>query len=99
MLATVEIVHFRLVADATKDEFLSANQEVTAWVQKQTGFISRQLCLNNENVWSDVVVWDSPQSAKIAANNFIEVLGPSDFMRMIEFSSVQMSHQAVLASC
>jgi hypothetical protein len=66
---------------------------------KGGGGISRQLCLSDEGKWSDIVVWESPQSAKQAADQFVKELGQSAFMRMIDFSSVQMSHQAVLAAC
>lgn len=99
MQTNVEIVHFRLVSGANKEEFLAGNQDVEAWVKQQAGFISRQLCLSEDDVWSDIVQWDSAQSAKAAANQFVKDLSASVFMRMIDFSSVQMSHQTVLASC
>nr|WP_314863964.1 hypothetical protein [uncultured Undibacterium sp.] len=99
MQTNVEIVHFRLVSGANKEEFLAGNQDVEAWVKQQTGFISRQLCLSEDDMWSDIVQWDSGQNAKAAANQFVKDLGASAFMRMIDFSSVQMSHQTVLASC
>ncbi len=99
MQTTVEIVHFTLVSNANKDGFLSVNHEIHAWVQQQEGFISRQLCLSDEGIWSDIVVWESPQSAKQAADQFVKELGQSAFMNMIDFSSVQMSHQVVLAAC
>lgn len=99
MQNNVEIVCFKLVSGASRDEFLAENQQVEAWVKQQTGFLSRQLCLSEEGIWTDIVVWDSAQNAKVAADQFVKELSTSTFMRMIDFSSVQMSHQNVLAAC
>lgn len=99
MQTTVELVRFSLVNGSTKSDFLVSNREVEAWVTQQPGFISRQLCLSEEGIWSDIVLWDSKENAKLAADLCMTQLGDSDFMRMIDFSSVLMSHQSLLAHC
>lgn len=98
MDATVEIVEFKLVPSVSTEKFLTANGEVEAWVKRQDGFISRRLCLRGDGTWIDIVLWRSEQSAKLAAEHISTELGQSAFMCMIDFGSVKMSHQTVLAA-
>lgn len=99
MSTTVEMVNFKLVEKYSESDFLRANKTVEAWVKQQPGFISRHLCLGGDGIWTDIVVWATSASAKAAADQFVQVLADSDFMRAIDFQTAQMAHKLVRASC
>ncbi|WMW79647.1 hypothetical protein RF679_13430 [Undibacterium cyanobacteriorum] len=99
MHKNMEIVRFNLVSETSTEEFLRANEEVERWVRRQAGFSSRHLCLDAAGRWTDIVLWNSEQCAKQAADQFIKDLNGTAFMRMIDFSTVEMTHQTVLVHC
>lgn len=88
---TIEIVKFKLRNGSNKAHFLAANAKVNEWVYQQPGFIMRQLCHMEDEVWLDLVHWQSEEEAARAMLNFRLEMGDSEFLRMIAPSSIQMS--------
>lgn len=93
----MELVTFKLNAPFTPAAFVQASEQVNLWVRTQHGFQSRTLSCSEDGTWFDVVFWDSAQSAHAAAAKVMTELAQSDFMRMIDGSSVQMQHPQVFS--
>ncbi|GCC51405.1 hypothetical protein SanaruYs_16300 [Chryseotalea sanaruensis] len=50
---------FRLNSNIPDDDFSLVNKEVGAFLQKQAGFVSRELGKVNDSTWIDVLRWQS----------------------------------------
>lgn len=97
MSQTMELVVFQLKTGVSHAAFLHANAQVNDWVKTRPGFVSRTLT-HKEALWHDVVFWQDANSAQSASKQFMLDLITSDFMAMIEPTSVQMSHHTVQAT-
>lgn len=72
MSDTIELVRFRLQPDKTREQWLSANEAITAWVQEQPGFRFRSLSESDDGEWIDMVYWESREAAETAGKKFGE---------------------------
>jgi hypothetical protein len=91
----MELVTFKVKANATPVQLIAASTPVNAWAQVQPGFQSRTLSQGDDETWFDVVFWESVAAAQAAAQKFMADLGQSDFMALIDPSSVKMTHAQV----
>lgn len=91
----LEMVRFRLAADANADAFRAAAPAVTAWAARQQGFQYRTLAEDGKGGWVDMIWWASADDAEAAGAKFSAELGDTAFARMIDGQSVQMSHLPV----
>lgn len=87
----MELVTFKVKANATPAQFAAAGVPVSAWARAQPGFLSRTLSQGDDGTWFDVVFWESLATAKAAGQQFMVDLGQSDFMALIDPDSVKMS--------
>ena len=95
--SVMEMVTFKIIANCTPEAFAAACEPVNAWVRTQPGFQSRTVSCNEEGTWFDVVLWDSAETAHTAAAKMMSVLGQSEFMSMIDPSSIQMHHPQIVS--
>ena len=93
----MELVTFKINADCTPEAFSAACEPVNVWVRTQPGFQSRTVSCNEVGTWFDVVMWDSAETAHAAASKMMADLGQSDFMAMIDLSSIQMQHPQIVS--
>ncbi len=93
----MELVTFKINANCTPEAFAAACEPVNVWVRTQPGFQSRTVSRNQEGTWFDVIFWDSAESANTAAAKIMVELGKSEFMTMIESSSIQMQHPQIVS--
>jgi len=88
----VEVVLFR-VKDGIKDmAFLREAAVAQAWIERQPGFISRELLKTPDNQWLDTVRWTSLELAHQAADKIMNDEHCKPFMAMIDESGMQMWH-------
>ena len=87
----IEIIKFNLHAGSDHSAFWSANEEMNMWLQRQPGFLMRRLCHIEDDSWLDMVHWESEKDAAAALTMFRREMCKSDFVRMIEPSSIQMA--------
>jgi len=92
MIKTVEAVTFKLAAGAVPSAFVAANGKVNAWLQKQPGFLKRELSQLEDDSWLDVAHWKSATEAKQAGERFVTELGDCECMAMIDSASIKMQH-------
>jgi hypothetical protein len=63
----LELVTFKLLPGVTGDQFVSANESLSAWARRQPGFVSRRLALDDkEDTYIDVVYGESLAVAELA---------------------------------
>jgi hypothetical protein len=93
----MELVTFKINANCTPEAFAVASEPINEWVRTQPGFQSRTLSRNEEGTWFDVVIWNSAETAHAAAAKMMAELGQSDFMAMIEPSSILMQHPYIVS--
>ena len=92
----MELVTFKIIANCTPEAFAAACEPVNAWVRTQPGFQSRTVSCNEDGTWFDVVFWDSAETAHAASAKMMAELGQSEFMAMIDPSSIQMQHPKIV---
>jgi hypothetical protein len=91
----MELVTFRINAQVSPDAFVAASAAVSTWARAQPGFQSRALSRSEDGTWFDVVLWNSAELAQAAAEKMMIEMGTSDFMTMIDPSSIQMQHLGI----
>lgn len=96
-MQALEIVSFRL-KNADKAAFLGANDAVNAWMRRQPGFLQRQLGLEPDGTWTDIINWASRDEALAAAEQMGRDAGSLPAMLMIDPASVVMRHADIQAA-
>jgi len=94
----IEIVQFQTKKGVLPTDFIRAAEPIGSWVMAQPGFRYRSLSQDEQGVWRDVVYWSSMENAKKASDAFMRDNAESDFMAMIDESSVDMNHSRVVQS-
>lgn len=94
MSDALEIVSFRL-KPGKETGFVAANAFVSEWLKRQPGFIGRQLAVNGDGSWIDLVRWQSRQQAIATADKLLGEIGDCAAMQAINPASIDMSHAAV----
>jgi hypothetical protein len=88
----VEITTFKLNKGvAVKDFEQSALSMQKDFLEKQSGFIKRNLTVSQDSIWTDLVFWQDQQSAEktLQLAEKSELVLP--FMEKIDFNSVKMN--------
>jgi hypothetical protein len=94
MTQVVELVTFKLTANASRPDFLPANDELNVWLKAQPGFVWRRLAEKDDGRYIDIVIWNSHADATDAAEKLLAEMGQCKAMAMIDPESVVMSHAA-----
>jgi hypothetical protein len=88
----IEIVVFRLTADADEVAFQQASAAVAPAIAALDGFISRQLYRAPDGRWIDTVHWRHLDDALAAARRFPTLPGADAFSAVIDPASVTVLH-------
>ncbi len=85
----VEIMTFQLNSNIPDNDFTLVNKEVDVFLQKQAGFVSRELGKVNDSTWIDVLRWQS-------ANHFAEAYAKSVDDEAVKRMSAMINFDTVL---
>ncbi len=89
----IEIAQFKLGAGVNEEEFLQEAEEVQKnFLEKQSGYIDRELLKSDDGLWVDVLHWNSMEEALEAAEVMIKNPKTQGFILKIDSSSVKMLH-------
>ena len=89
----LELVVYKLNEGVSREQFLGTNDAVSAWISKQSGFISRDLVYDGEgDRWVDVVWWETIESAQTAAELAMSSTSCSPMFALIDMESALMLH-------
>ncbi len=89
----IEIAQFKLVSGVSDEEFLKEAEAVQkSFLEKQSGYIDRELLKSDDGLWVDVLHWNSMKEAQKAAEVMMSDPATQGFMQKIDPSSVKMFH-------
>ncbi|MCL2821730.1 MAG: hypothetical protein FWD86_00835 [Firmicutes bacterium] len=95
MSNVIELVKFKLKAGVTTADFLAASDNFQkAFLQKCKGYISRKLSLNDD-IWLDIVVWETMDDAQMAMTAAYESPLFADFGSLLNETDCDAGHYIV----
>jgi len=95
--SVVEHVEFEILPEVSEEDFLDAAEEISRWAACQLGFEYRVLTKGEDGRWLDLIFWADIEHARSAGRRIMVEKGRSLFMRMIDESSVRITHRPVAA--
>jgi heme-degrading monooxygenase HmoA len=89
----IEITQFKLVKDVADQDFLREAEHVQhIFLEKQPGYIDRELLKDEAGQWADILHWGTTQQAQAAAQAMLQEPACQGFISMIDPQSVKMLH-------
>ena len=89
----VEVAQFKLAEGVSEEEFLKEAEAVQkGFLEKQSGYIDRELLKTEDGLWADVLHWKTMKEAQKAAEVMMGNPAAQGFMQKIDPSSVKMLH-------
>lgn len=93
MSEAMEITTFQLVKDTTIKDFIAANADVDAWLQRQPGFILRRICEGRDGWVIDMLLWKSAHDGQRAVAGIMSELSGSPVHAAIDPTTVDWTIQ------
>ena len=91
----LELVVFKLGDGVSRERFLRTVDEVSRWIARRPGFISRELVYDGDgDRWIDVVWWKSMAEAQAAAELAMSSDSCAPMFALIDMESTLMLHGA-----
>ncbi|MEM1002719.1 MAG: DUF3835 domain-containing protein, partial [Bacteroidota bacterium] len=92
----MEVTTFSIGPSANPADFANLDAQVEAnFTSKRPGFISRQSGINEEGNYAVVVYWENMADADASMSKFMDAPSVSDYTKMIDASTMNMSRYAV----
>lgn len=89
----VEIAQFKLAAGVDEQGFLKEAEAVQRdFLEKQNGYMDREILKGGDGQWIDIVHWRSMEDAKHAADAIMQDPACLGFLQKIDPASVKMFH-------
>ena len=89
----VEIAQFKLAAGVSEKDFLREAEAVQKnFLEKQSGYIDRELLKDKEGGGVDILHWNSMEEAQKVAEVMMSDPATQGFMQKIDPTSVKMLH-------
>jgi heme-degrading monooxygenase HmoA len=88
----VELVISRLNHGITREAYLQAAMAVEADLRRMPGFLSRQLLLEHQGLWFDIVHWRSMEAALAAADALMKLESAQPINAMLDPVTLKMYH-------
>lgn len=88
----LEIVHFRTKPGVGETDVLTASAETQEWLRQMPGYLHRELSLNDDGLWIDIVHWRSLAEAQAAAQAIMQQPCAANFMTMLDPEQLTMYH-------
>jgi len=79
---------FKLEKGKTYKDFIKANTDVDAWLNKQPGFQSRHVAQQPDGTIIDALIWDSRADGTNAMHNLMHELSDSPVHDVIDHKTV-----------
>jgi heme-degrading monooxygenase HmoA len=94
----LELAIGKTKAEISREDYLQAATDFEADLRGMPGFRGRQLLAGADNLWVDLVAWDSLEDALQAAQAFQNIPSALPMIQMLEAETVRMYHlEAVYA--
>jgi hypothetical protein len=93
----IEIITFRLAADAEESAFLDADQRVqTEFIPNHRGFMRRTTARGADREWVVVALWDTEQDAETSMQLWRDHPVTQGFMSLVDPASFLVGRYAAL---
>ena len=86
----VEITQLKLVKGASPQAFIKAVEKTQGFLQKQSGYVDRELLKIADDQWVDLLHWKAADDAKRAGKAMMHDPSCADFVKMIDPAGVTM---------
>ena len=101
--SALEMTTFKLSAGKDYRDFISANEDVDAWLKKQPGFRTRLIAQRPDGTIIDALVWDAEEYGTDAMQRLMSELSDSPVHDLIDQSTVSwnifpLHHQVSVAT-
>lgn len=92
MAQTIEIVRFRLTAEAGRDQFLKENKAMEVdFINKQPGLASRETAIGDDGEVLVVLHWERPEDAQASMDKFVAAPQTKAFTSLIDMDTFTMA--------
>ncbi len=89
----VEIAQFKIATGVDEQSFLKEAEAVQRdFLEKQKGYMDRELLKGEDGQWIDIVHWRSMEEAKRATDAIMQNPDCCGFLQKIDPASVKMMH-------
>lgn len=93
-----DIITYELAENVSKEQLLKiANQIVTDWMKKQSGFIKWEIHTNNNGGFTDIVYWKSKEDAKLAENEMANIPNAAEWYGCYKDGSISSKNLTSIA--
>ncbi|MFE4216175.1 hypothetical protein [Streptomyces sp. NPDC056844] len=96
MTETLEVTTLRPAPGCTTDDFVKANADIDAYLQRQPGFLWRKIVETDDGRVIDIVAYDSPAHARGGAAGIMGEMADSPVHGTIDHESVDWQITAML---
>ncbi len=94
-----DFISYKLANDVSREKLLEvAKKVVDSWMSKQIGFIKWEIHQNEDGSYTDVVSWDSKESAKLAESKMGELPHAAEWISCYKQGSISTEHQNLIAA-
>lgn len=90
-----EIVTFRLVAGTNPADFIAAAGKMGPFLRETGALVHRTLSTDDTGLWTDHILWTSPEAAKAASTQMFERPEAKPFIAMIAPGDMVMRYAPV----
>lgn len=97
MTTAIEVVTFKLLETATKEQLLDTCSEMEQFLRQQDGFYYRSLSQNDEGMWYDIIYWRDQAAAQAGGEAFMASDTCARMMTMIDGPSCILTHMDALS--
>lgn len=88
----IEVVTFAVNAGVNEKQLLAAANKINSDLEKQAGFISRNIAFDKTGEWVDIIHWRNLASAESAAKNMMQNEKAVEFFSLIDQNKMKMVH-------
>ena len=93
----IEIVTFKLLPSATSEQLLATSEAMAAFLNNQKGFLYRSLSHDENNLWFDIIYWQTPACAKAGGEAFMKSDICGTMMPLLDQQSCKVRHMDALS--
>ncbi len=91
----LEFASFRLVPGTDQEAFLNAAKGTETMLRARGSLIRRDLTVDSDGLWTDVVQWRSLDEAQAAAKEVMDDPAFLPFLQSIDPASATMRHASI----
>ncbi|AWV97977.1 hypothetical protein [Arcticibacterium luteifluviistationis] len=84
-----DLITYELAENISEEQLLKvAGQIVNDWMKKQPGFISWEINLNSNGSYTDIVTWESKETAKASEKDMVNIPNAGDWFACYKKGSI-----------